>query len=96
MIGLLKYGQFFFAGLPGVKATRWNISFTEQTDLVLHQGDERRDDDHQTGLSQGRQLITEGFAAARGHNRHGIVFGEEIGDDFPLAGAKLLMAEMIF
>ena len=44
----------------------------ELIDLVLHQGDQRRDDQRQAVEDHGRQLVAEAFSAAGGHDAEAI------------------------
>lgn len=53
----------------------------EPVDLVLHQGDERRDDDAQPLAGEGRNLIRERFPAARGHQRQRVAALQDGADD---------------
>ena len=63
--------------------------------LVLHQRDERTDDDGQPGKHQRGQLVDERFAAARRHDDERVVSVEDGVDRFPLAFLEILMAEAI-
>ena len=53
-------------------------------DLVLHEGHEGRD--HHVGCltDEGRQLVAEALAAARGHHHQRVAAGESRGDRFRL------------
>ena len=48
----------------------------ERLDLVLHQRDERRDDQRQVGAHQRRQLVAERLARAGGHHDQHVAPGE--------------------
>ncbi len=50
-------------------------------DLILHQRDQRRDDDRNPVHQQRRQLVAKRFPAARGHQHKGIATGQHIPDD---------------
>jgi hypothetical protein len=65
-------------------------------DLVLHQGDQGRDDDHQTRAQQGGELEAEGFAAAGWHDHEEVLARDRRFDDFSLAGAKFAIAVVVF
>ena len=56
----------------------------QRVDLVLHQRDERRDDDAGAGPDHGRQLVTERLAAARGHEHERVAAGDQVVDDLLL------------
>ena len=62
-------------------------------DLILHQRDQRRDDDADAGPVQRRDLEAEGFAAAGRHEDKSILAGDQAVDDFFLIGAKGAVAE---
>ncbi len=57
-------------------------------DLVLHQRDQRRDDQRQPVEDQGRELVAEALAAAGGHDAQAIASCQDGRDDFLLAVAK--------
>ncbi len=65
----------------------------ELVDLVLHEGDERRDHQGEAGEEQGRDLVTEGLAAAGGEDRRGGPAGQEVADHLRLAGEELRVTE---
>ena len=60
----------------------------ELVHLVLHQGDQRRNDQSQAVDGQGRQLIAEALSAAGGHDAQAILPGQHRGDHFPLPRPK--------
>jgi hypothetical protein len=65
----------------------------ELRDLVLHEGDQGRDDDGGAVIVEdGRELVAEGFASAGGHDDADIAAGIECADDFFLAGAEGVVA----
>ena len=64
-------------------------------DLILHQGDERRDDQGQSVEEEGRQLVAEALAAAGGEDRQGRAPGEQGVDDPLLPGTKGGKAEVL-
>ena len=63
-------------------------------DLVLHQRDQRRDDQRQAVQHQGRQLVAEAFAAAGGHDAQAVASGQHGGDDLLLPGAEGAQPEL--
>ena len=63
--------------------------------LVLHQGDQRRNDDPHTGAHQGRKLIAQGFAAAGRHQHQRVAPGDQLINDLPLRAAKVVVAERL-
>ena len=63
--------------------------------LILHQGDQRRDNQRRATQHHRRQLIAERFAAAGGHDNDGILPFQDSAYDFRLTGAKTIEAEML-
>ena len=63
--------------------------------LVLHQGDERGDDDGRAFHHQGGQLVAEGFAAAGGHQDEGVAPVNQVPDDALLVTLERIEAEEV-
>ena len=63
--------------------------------LVLHQRDERTDDDREAREHQRGQLIDERLAAARRHDDERVAPGEHGVDRLPLAFLEILMAKAL-
>ena len=61
--------------------------------MILHQGDERRNDDGSAASHHGRGLIAKGFAAPGGHECEHVAAGERIADHGLLARPEGLEAE---
>ena len=59
--------------------------------LVLHQGDQGRDDHRRSGKKESRDLIAEGFPGAGRHHTEHIPAGEQAFDQRLLAGAEGMM-----
>ena len=68
----------------------------EAVDLVLHQGDQRRDDDAQTFAQHRRHLIGERLAAAGGHQRQRVAPLADGADDLLLHGTEAVVAPVAF
>ena len=64
-------------------------------DLVLHQRDQRRDDDGATRAQQRRNLVAEALAAAGRHQHQGVAATGNVGNDFGLLAAEGGVAENI-
>ena len=60
----------------------------ERVDLVLHQRDERRDDERQVGPHQRRQLVAERLARAGWHHHQHVAAGDGGLDRLALAGPE--------
>ena len=60
--------------------------------LVLHEGDERRDNESQSFLHHGRDLEADGFAAAGGEDGQDVVPRKGFPDDFFLHGTEVIVA----
>ena len=67
-----------------------------RVNLVLHEGDERRDDDGGSFHEEGWQLVAKGFATACGHEYKGVVAGKQITNDGFLVAFELVEAEEFF
>ena len=64
-------------------------------DLILHERDQRGDDEGEAARDQRRHLEANRFPPAGGQYRQGIPAGEHGGDDRPLGGAKVAVTEMV-
>ena len=65
----LLFGPAQFVGShAAVECRRWIAAFAQPVDLILHQRDERRDDDVGALRQFRRHLVAERFAAARRHH----------------------------
>jgi hypothetical protein len=62
-------------------------------DLILHQRDQRRDDDGAAGAEQGGNLVAEALAAAGRHQDQGVAAAADVGDDLGLGAAEGRVAE---
>ncbi len=76
-----------------VEPGRGDALADEGVDLILHQRDQRRDDDGDAVEQQGRQLIAEALAGAGGKDGERRAAGEERVDDALLARAEGAEAE---
>jgi hypothetical protein len=65
-------------------------------DLVFHERDERRDDDRQPVEHQGRDLVTERFAAAGRHQHEAVFFPQDGLDRRLLVQPERVVAELAF
>ena len=77
-----------------IEERRRHADLFEAVDLVLHQGDQGRNDDREPVVGDRRKLIAQRLAAARGKERQDIMPREKALDDFPLVRAKRLETEM--
>src|SRR4029453_2218458 len=59
-----------------VEGRRHAVAY-QRIDLILHQGDQGRDDEAETGLNEGWRLKAERFAAAGRENDDGVLTGED-------------------
>ena len=64
----------------------------EGVDLILHQGDQRRDDEREAWEDQRRNLEADGFARARRHGGERVVPCEQAFDHGRLCGPKIAVA----
>lgn len=77
----------------GVESSRPHAQLPECLDLIMHQGNERRDDDPDALAAQRRYLITQRLAAAGGHQDQGVAAADHMVNDFGLLAAKGIVAE---
>ena len=77
----------------GVKEGGAHPDLLERGDLVLHECDQRRDDDPGTGAHDGRNLETQRLAAAGGHEHQRVATRQQRANDFFLRRAELFVAE---
>jgi hypothetical protein len=71
-----------------VQRRRGHAGRDERVDLVLHQRDERRDDDGQSVEEQRRRLEAERLSRAGGHDQERVAPGEHGVDGLPLQRAQ--------
>jgi hypothetical protein len=64
-------------------------------DLILHQCDQRRNDDGATGAEQGGNLEAKALAAAGRHQDEGVAAVFDVIDDLGLGAAKGRIAENV-
>src|SRR5207249_5244274 len=62
--------------------------------LVVHQGHQRRDHERGSRKEQGRQLIAQALAAARGSHEQQPAGGQQRLDRLPLPGPEALVPEL--
>jgi hypothetical protein len=62
-----RAARYFHGFQARVDETGRDIDVPKQAHLILHQCNQRRDDQGDARLQQGRQLKTEGFSAAGRH-----------------------------
>lgn len=62
-------------------------------DLVLHEGDQRGDDDAGAGAHHGRDLVAEGLAATGGHEDDRVAAADQVVDDGFLVAAEGVVPE---
>ena len=74
-----------------------NAHLAELGDLILHEGDQRRDDDGGAAfLKDGGKLVAEGFAAAGGHDDADVASGGQRANNLFLAGTEGVVAPVAF
>src|SRR5690606_30199865 len=88
---LAQYGR----GGGAVENGCLDAEFGQLFFLVLHERDKRGDDDGDTGFAQGRQLVAQRLATARGHDGQRVMPRHDVVDDFFLAGAQIGNAELL-
>ena len=63
-------------GEHAVDVRRAHAALHERAHLILHEGDQRGDNQCDARQDQRRNLIADGLARARGHDRHDVAPGE--------------------
>ena len=71
-----------------MKGAGMKTVFPGRGDLIVHQGDQRRNDQDQADSAGGGQLITQALAAAGGQDHQGIASGKHGIDGLPLQGPE--------
>ena len=86
-------------GERGVQVGGAHAGFFQRGDLILHQRDQRRDNNARALSApvphKRRDLVAEGFAAARGHQHQAIAAVGHVGDDLRLRAAERAVAEHV-
>jgi hypothetical protein len=72
-----------------VDRTRPHVQLRKLVRLILHQRDQRRDDNRGARKMERRQLIAQRFARSGGHDRDGVAPGDDRLDDLALSGTEL-------
>ncbi len=83
----------FFGRQFGVQRGGGDAQLAHGGDLVVHQGNQRRDDDGGAGPTKSGNLITNAFAAAGRHQHQRVAAGDNVADDGFLGTAKAGEAE---
>ena len=91
--GAAEDGGLLIAGNGRVDGGGGDAVAGEGVDLVLHQGEERGDDEGEAIEEEGGELVADALAAAGGEHGEGVAPGEHGGDDLGLAGEELAVAE---
>jgi hypothetical protein len=74
---------------------RVDLLVAELLNLVLHQRDQRRDDDRQPALHDGGQLVAQALARAGGHDAQHVAPAQHVLDHLPLRRAEIVESEML-
>lgn len=88
LLEILQYETLFQPSESGVKRRNRDLALLHGRHLILHQRDERRDDQRQSRQNGRRQLVAEGFALPRRHDRHDIAPGQHGANDFFLTKSE--------
>ena len=88
-------GRAFSRGLAGIQEGGGDAGFLQRRDLILHKGDQRRDDDAGAASQQRRDLVAHGLAAARGHQHQTVAAVRDVVDNLGLGAAKARVAEYL-
>ena len=77
-----------------VHERRGYAAYPESIDLILHQGDERRDHQRVPVHGQCGELVAEGLAPARWHEHQRVVARKHVGNNLFLQGEKSVKPEV--
>ena len=91
---ILNHAALVMPGEARVKRRRRDLSLLQACHLILHERDERRNDQGQPGQEGRRQLIAERFTLAGRHDRHRIAPSQHGANDLLLARPKLRKPEL--
>ena len=83
----------FVEVLRGVEEARADAERGERVDLVLHERDQRGDDDADARAHQRRDLVAERLAAAGRHEHDRVAARADVVDDLRLLAAEVVVAE---
>ena len=86
----------FFVGEGTVDTGGADAVFLQGQHLILHQGDQRRNDQREPRQHQRGDLVAQRFAAAGGHHGQGVPTAEHGVDDRLLPGTEGVVAEILF
>ncbi len=79
--------------LRGIEDARPHAEDGQGVDLILHERDERRDDDARSGAHERGNLVAQRLAATGRHEHERVAAGDDVIDDLPLAVTERLVAE---
>lgn len=80
----------------GMKRRRCHVPLPQALDLVLHESNERRNNQGQPWQKRRRQLVAERLSLTGRHDRHDIAPGQDRADGLLLSRPKLRKAELLF
>ena len=89
---IVQFAENVVARHARVDGRGQDAPLTQVGHLVLHQGDEGRDDEARTLHHQGRHLKGDAFPTARGHQSHGVPSAQNALNDVALDAAEVRMA----
>ena len=92
--GLVLNPAELTAGEGAVDETRGDAVCPQGVHLVLHEGDQRRNDQSQAVESQRGQLVAQGLAPARGHEHQRVPAIQNTGDDLLLEREEIVESEV--
>ena len=93
LMEILDHPVFLRACEARVKCRSLNSSLFQAGHLILHQGDQRRNDQGQPWQDGRRQLVTQGFPLSCRHNRHRVAPCQHGSNDLFLTRPKGRKAE---
>ncbi len=95
LLEILQHNILFQPSESGVKRRNRNLALLHGRHLILHERNERRNDQRQSRQHGRRQLITERLALARRHHRHDIAPSQHGTYHVFLAGSECRKPESV-
>ncbi len=92
----MEHQGFLVVGKAVVQKRGGHACLHQGPHLVFHQADQRRYHKGDARQQQGRHLVTDGLARARGHHGQHILPAQQPLHDLLLAGAETVVAENFF
>ena len=88
-------GIVVLRGHRAVDTAGGNADAAQGGDLIVHQGDQRREDEGDAGEKQGGKLVAQGFSRTGGEYAESIPSGQNRIDERELSGTEAVISECL-